>query len=246
MSRTRLYGVSGRVVDLGPDRENLVPLAEDVAIERAVMVAEALFAMAAIRSLHDDAATGRKASVQCVAARVQQCSAAEGQQAAHLLPGQILVNGRLVWDLAITSDPELTSDVRSIQLRLVECFAKTNVLPALFNRADSEAEGTGVGTPHERLKPLFGAVVEDMWRSLETSPDARLVVDRKTVLAALGTWFSQISKVYLDAAARKADRGRLDEARVLVTYGDSFKVASPARFVESNLRWLRERYSFSS
>ena len=50
MSRTRLYGVSGRVVDLGPDRENLVPLAEDVAIERGVAIAESLFAMAAIRS----------------------------------------------------------------------------------------------------------------------------------------------------------------------------------------------------
>ncbi len=246
MSRTKVYGRSRQVIHLGEDRERVVPIAQDIAIARGAQVAEALFDMAAIRSLQTDPRHGANASVLCERAQVQACSAKGGQQAAHLLPGQIVVNGLPVWELARTADPALASDVGKLQARTQMCFAATNVLPALFNKADTEAEGRGVPTPTQRLKPLFGTVVQGMWRQARVAAELPLCVDRSAVETALRSWFMRISDVYLDAAGRKAEAQHLDEARVLVTYADSFKVANPGRFIDSNLRFIRDRYDFLS
>jgi len=139
MSRTKIYGSSQQVIDLGPDRKNIEPIAQDIAIARGAQVAESLFEI---------------------------------------------------------------------------------VLPAMFNKADTEAEGRGIATPTQRLKPLFGTVVQSMWRQARVASELPLCVDRKAVEAALGSWPIQVSAVYLDAAGRKAQAQRLEEARVLVTYAE--------------------------
>jgi hypothetical protein len=123
-----------------------------------------------------------------------------------------------------------------------QCFAWVNVLPAEFNKADSEAEGKGGGAPADQLKPLFGAVVQTFWRTAVVDPARPLTIDRKATLAALGSWFRQISIVYADAERRKRARGRTDEADVLATYADSFRVANPGRFVAANVAQILERY----
>src|SRR5215510_4812760 len=71
--------------------------AEDIAIERGECVAEAFFHMAAVRSLHP---TLSAPIVSCRGAHVQAQNATGGDQAAHLLPGQILVGARPIWELA--------------------------------------------------------------------------------------------------------------------------------------------------
>jgi hypothetical protein len=242
MHRDKIFGPSGRLVELGPDHANLVPLAQDVAIQRAVCVVEALFLIGAIRNLQGASGSAR-AVVQCVAAHVQSCSAQYGQQAAHLLPGQILINSQPVWLLATTQQSSLASEVVRLKQQTMMCFAATNVLPALVNRADSEAEGTGAGTATEALKPLFGQVVQELWHTARARAERPLSVDRDAVFNALQRWFSQISPVYSEAAGRKAERKRLDEARVLSTYADSFRVANVARFVMAHAPQIYQRYA---
>jgi len=243
----RVLFKSGRQVDLGANRENLIQIAQEVAIERGAQVVESLFAMGAIRSLHAGPAA-RHATITCEKARVQSYGAKRGQQAAHLLPGQILVDGIPVWELARSRSPELSREVEVLKLRTQMCFADMRVLPALFNRADTEAEGTGKdgAAAAERLKPLYGSVVQAMWRSVEVHPEAPLVVDRKGVQQALGGWFERVRQVYHEAADRKAARGRIEEACVLTTYADSFHVGGVARFIEWKLPYLRSRHRFLS
>jgi hypothetical protein len=244
MQRTKIYGPSKQLIDLGPDKENLVPIAQDIAILRGRAVAETMFHIAAIRSLQPVSAGSAAAHVTCQAAHVQSCSATEGQQAAHLLPGQILIGGHPVWALAATTTRELHGDVDRLKQQTMLCFALTNVLPALFNRADSEAEGTGATAAVQTLKPLFGEVVGSLWRGAHVHPARPLVIDRAAVDTALQRWFREVSAVYRDAAGRKAARQRLDEARVLTTYADSFQVANVMRFVTQHLPQVYQRYSF--
>lgn len=242
MSRSVLYGSSIRLVDVNAGQGSLECVAEDVAIHRGQVVAETMFHLAAIRSLQTAPELGARAVVTCEKASVQVSTAQEGQQAAHLVPGQILVGGRYVWDLATHRDPKIQGEVTRLKQQTQLCFAWVNVLPAAFNKADSEAEGRGGESASERLKPLFGAVVQDFWRTAIVDPKRPLTIDRKAALAALGAWFTQVTLVYQDAAARKAVRGRAEEARVLLTYARSFRVTNPGRFVAARSGQILERY----
>jgi hypothetical protein len=265
MRRIRIHGISRLSVDLGKDKENLKPLAEDVAIHRGTLIAETLFHIAAIRSLHSKAASVRNAQVTCVRAHLQDNGACEGHQAAHLLPGQILVGARPVWDWAqLTKRADAAAFERDI-LRLGQqtqyCFAKTNVLPALYNRADTQAES---GVPERGipgLKELFGDVVQDLWSEARVDPARPLVIDRNAVLASLKGWFQDVNVAYEVAASRKleaanrlqiskdftertkSDERRL-EARILTVYASSFKIENAAQFVLAYLPQLHERYAF--
>jgi hypothetical protein len=137
------------------------------------------------------------------------------------------------------------------------CFAKTNVLPALFNRADSQAEMSAKKSSHRGLKELFGAAVQEMWRAARVDPARPLVIDRDATLHGLQTWFDEVNAVYESASARKndaaakakAERGpragdRAAEAQVLATYAESFKIVSVARFSAAHLPQIYERYRF--
>jgi len=245
MSRAKNYGTSEQVVDMGKGRCKLVPYAQEVAIHRGQIVCEAMMHMAAIRSLRSSSAE-RNAQVKCIKAHSQTSSATQSQQAAHLLPGQIVVGSMPIWELATTTRPELAGEVERLKQQTQQCFAWTNVLPAEYNRADTEAEGKGGEAPAEALKPLFGAVVQDLWRNARVNPASPLVLDRVAVYAALERWFSEISRIYREASRRKAERGRADEASVLESYGESFRVANVGRFLQARTPQLYQRYEWQS
>lgn len=246
---------SEQVADLGAKNERLVPLAQDVAIQRGVAVAETLFNIAAIRSLHGGAASLRPAKIECVLASAQDRSATCGQQAAHLLPGRITVDGKSVWELArVPSTAAVTARVLALLEDRTEAgFARTSVLPAVFNRADSQAEAmVGAGG----LKPLLAEAVRWMWLNARVDPLRPLHVDGQTAIHALGLWFRHINRVYELAAARKVQAfnrasqagsgsagDRELEGRILAVYAESFEVAQPARFVNAHAAFLRTRYA---
>jgi hypothetical protein len=240
-----------------PTITDLAPAAEDIAIARGECVAEALFHMAAIRSLQRLPKRQEAATVACPGAMLQDRMATEGKQAAHLLPGQITVDGQPVWALAAV--PENGGfdhgEAERVSLRTQMCFARTNVLPALFNRADSQAERMAADTSGG-LKHLFAQTVRAMWSSARVDQERPLVIDRAAVLKSLGAWFVTVNHVYTTAAqlkqlsaARASDAStrqrRQDEAQVLSVYANSFKVAAnPSNFVRSHLGWIDSVYRF--
>jgi hypothetical protein len=242
-------------LDAGRDalETNFEGTAEDIAIKRAEAVVAAFFHMAAVRSLHPGEAAKSK-RISCERAHVQLAGAATGFQAAHMLPGQILVDNRLVWDLV----PDGTPGKERLQGQLLECFGMVHVLPPAFNRADSMAEGAAHKEGHSNLKSLFGKTVQKMWSTARVDARYPLAIDRKAMMNSLKEWFDTISEIYLDASQRKDDKAqtaqrrgdaarasrRMDEALILTTYARSFKIASVERFVSSKppLQALSQRY----
>jgi hypothetical protein len=155
--------------------------AEEVAIARGECIAEALFHMAAIRSLQR-APGAAAAPVTCSRAHVQDRSAAADNQAAHLLPGQILVQGQPVW--LLTEKPPTGTDraqAQRLSLRTQMTFARTNNLPAIFNKADSQAEQMAAEAGRG-LKLLFADSVHILWASARVDPQRPFAVDRRAVL----------------------------------------------------------------
>jgi hypothetical protein len=232
-----------------PGTVDLVPAAEDIAIARAECVAEVLFHIAAIRTLKE-----APAQVACPGASVQDRMASEGKQAAHLLPGRINIDGQAVWALALPADGDPNESERNrLSLRTQMCFAKTNVLPALFNRADSQAEKMAAQAGGG-LKSLFGQTVHVLWHCARVNPELPFVIDRPAVMKALGGWCVAVNQVYANAARRKqlsaasapdakTREQRQDEARVLSAYAGSLKIAAePGRFVRSHLGWIDQIY----
>ena len=255
MSRDKAYGTTSFDLNLVRDTARLVALVEDVAIARGAAVSALMFHMAEIRSLHTNRLDGEKATVTCVAARVQDRRGTDGYQAAHLVPGAIKVNGKDVWDLVTPSNGAMLR----LQLQTKEAFAETRVLPAAANRADTQAEGSGspAGSPSDaiKLKNLFGAQVQLMWMSQRYVATRPLAIDRDGVLNALGGWFSGLTRAYELAAVIKRHAGlvavdtgarerRALEASVLETYARSFQIANVARFVEKEIGPIYHRYDW--
>lgn len=251
MSREHARGTTSMDLDLARDTARLVALVEDAAIARGGAVSAVMFHMAAIRSLHTRRPNGENAAVQCVAARVQDRQGADGYQAAHLVPGAIKVNGHDVWDLVPSGGDVMTR----LQLQTKEAFAETRVLPAAVNRADSQAEGDGSPNSAVRLKNLFGAQVQSMWKSQRFVASRPLAIDRAGVLDALSGWFVGLNRAYELAAIQKrhaetsasdakARERRALEAVVLETYARSFKIVNVARFVEKEIGAVYHRYDW--
>ncbi len=70
-------------------------------------------------------------------AEVQDERATGGDQAAHYLPRQLLVNTISLQDVGIKYSTELSNHIKAL-------FARTEHLPANYNRADSKAEMQGL------------------------------------------------------------------------------------------------------
>lgn len=238
-------------------------IAQDIAVERGAAVIEALFYVAAIRSLQPEGRNGAGASVTCAKAALNDTNASNtgiglggeaiSQQAAHLVPGQIYVNNVLVWQLATSAVLPAGSrvDVQRLSVNTQMCFARTNVLPEILNRADSQGEGSSESQP--RLKQLFGEAARHIWKHSTVDASQPLLVDQPVVVAALQQRFAACSAVYLQASAVKmAAAARLgtdpkaaerrDESKVLEVYANSYRVANPMRIVDSKLPWLRQQF----
>jgi hypothetical protein len=80
-------------------------------------------------------------------AAVQDATAGPGEQAAHLLAGQILIDGRPPWALA-------SGD--AMKVAWLARFMVTSAVPTPFNTADSAAERAG-------LKEAFRGACERAW-----------------------------------------------------------------------------------
>lgn len=225
--------------------------AEDIAIERGVCTAEAFFHIGAVRSLHPGLIGS---TLTCRGgAHVQDQRATTGAQAAHLLPGQILLSGQPIWAFAVAPPGSSTDadNLGRLSTRLQMCFAKTNYLPEHFNKADSQAEKMAGGGG---LKGIFAGAVRRMWDTMRVDAAHPLVIDRDNVIRAMGLWFSALNGVYRAAESRKrsaavrehtpaAQQRRTDEADVLAAYAETFQVAAnPARFVRSHLSWIDQFY----
>lgn len=239
---------------------SLTSLAEDFAIRRGQEVSEAICHIATLRSaIQPSSGFGKGASIRCTAAQVQDSRATRGvhgpQQAAHLLPGTISVNGTNIWDLPTRAfAPDLSANQLQIQLvRIKQSFAKTQVLPADVNRADTEAEGKSDGG-EDRLKPIFAECIKRLWSNSKYVTGSQLAVDRSAMLMALSYWFSMANDAYAQAANRKRIRAesatgerrnrRMNEFKVLETYANSFKVVNIASFMNRYCGSVYFRYPF--
>jgi hypothetical protein len=80
-------------------------------------------------------------------AAVQDATAGSGEQAAHVLPGQILIDGNPPWALAYGDATKVAWLAR---------FMVTSAVPVSFNTADSAAEKAG-------LKEAFRIACERAW-----------------------------------------------------------------------------------
>lgn len=92
---------------------------------------------------------GRTPSFTIEGAKVQDAKARSGEQAAHVLPGQILIDGKPPWSFAGGDRAKVAWLAR---------FMVTSPVPAPFNVADSAAEKAG-------LKEAFRQACERAWRA---------------------------------------------------------------------------------
>jgi hypothetical protein len=92
---------------------------------------------------------GRTPSFSIEGAKVQDATAGSGEQAAHVLPGQILIDGKPPWSFASGEKARVAWLAR---------FMVTSAVPAPFNVADSAAEKAG-------LKEAFRQGCERAWRA---------------------------------------------------------------------------------
>lgn len=117
-----------------------------------------------------------------VGARVQDATAHGGEQAAHVLPGQLLIDGREPWSLARGQAAKLAWLAR---------FMVTSAVPAPFNRADSAAEQAG-------LKEAFRAACEQAWM--------RAARGQRDLAAIHATFLRDADRAFLDAEGSKRAR----------------------------------------
>lgn len=82
-----------------------------------------------------------------VGAKVQDATAARGEQAAHVLPGQLLIDGQPPW---------MVVGGERLKVAWLARFMVTSSVPVSFNVADSAAEQAG-------LKEAFRAACEAAW-----------------------------------------------------------------------------------
>ena len=244
-------GHGGRTLD---QHGRLEAVAQDIAIAKAEAVCKAMLLFAAARVWLGKHWT--ESSIAAGPARLQKTSAlsiniAPGsgaanapltahwfrQEAAHLLPGNLLINGHNSWDL-IDRDVKLPDAFR-LSGELMEAFADTSSLPACFNKADSEAENGKPG-----LKAEFATAVRIMGRLLGEKAGSVSHL-HSAIRVGLARWFEQSHVIYRDAAARKLGRSQLAtkddkrsarylESRVLAEYSRSLLIRNPLRFIESN------------
>jgi hypothetical protein len=118
-------------------------------------------------------------NLSLVRAAIQDGSAGAGEQAAHVLPGQILIDGKTPWSIA-RSDRAIAA--------FIARFEVTAAVPSAFNVADSEAEKAGLKSAFLRacerawvsvaagtrdLTPIFETFLEDATRAFEKAELAK-------------------------------------------------------------------------
>lgn len=212
--------------------------AQDVVLAKADAVSAAMILLAALRMRMGK--DWREADIRCTAAAVQKTTAVSDddfrRQAAHLLPGNLTISGDDSWDVAERTLGGRAGQRHAAHLQML--FADTLDLPACFNVADSQAEGSDLG-----LKPAFAEAVRVMGRHLDPARPGQQTF-RDGIAAGLGFWFHGTDAIYGHAARQKwlrardpglgrpARERRVLEARVLAEYQRSARIANPLRHIE--------------
>ncbi len=142
-----------------------------------------------------------------VGAKVQDATAARGEQAAHVLPGQLLIDGQPPWTVVGGA---------RLKVAWLARFMVTSSVPVSFNVADSAAELAG-------LKEAFRAACESAWtgtrggaRDMTPTYESFLIdADRAFLRAELAKGGKQAA-----ADARRNAKGddRLVEKLILRSY----------------------------
>lgn len=224
-------------------------IAQEVVLAKADAACEAMILLATTRLV-----LGRywkDSDIRCGRAEVQKNTAVSTlefrRQAAHLLPGNVQINGKSSWTLIERYLPGQEGIRLAAHLQMA--FASTISLPPCFNIADSKAESGEAG-----LKKAFADAVIVMGRqlgpNLKQATPFRLAID-----AGLKHWFAQVDIAYAAAADEKrakardktaskaARERRLLEARVLSEYHRSCRIANPLLriYASESLATLLER-----
>lgn len=115
-------------------------------------------------------------------AHVVDGSAGPGEQAAHVLPGQLLIDGRKPWALA-RGDRQIAAWIAR--------FEVTAALPTPFNVADSQAEGAG-------LKAAFLHGCENAW--------TRVAAGERDLTATFAEFLADATRAFERAELSKAEK----------------------------------------
>lgn len=115
-------------------------------------------------------------------AEIQDGTAGAGEQAAHVLPGQVLIDGKRPWSLA-RGDRMIAA--------LVARFEVTAAVPTPFNTADSAAERAG-------LKDAFLGACERAW--------TRVRDGERDLTATYGEFLADATRAFELAELRKEDK----------------------------------------
>jgi len=136
-------------------------------------------------------------------AEIQDASAGSGEQAAHVLVGQLLIDGRQPWTFARDEAEKEAWRAR---------FMVTSAVPVPLNVADSAAERAG-------LKEAFRQACESAWRKASA---AKGLCNLTSVYA-----------LFLEAADQAFQRAELGKQNKRAAAQTKNASASDERFVES-------------
>jgi hypothetical protein len=117
-------------------------------------------------------------------AEVQDARAGHGEQAAHILPGQIQIDGRNPWALV---------GGHALKVAWLARFMVTSPVPIPFNTADSAAEKAG-------LKEAFRVSCEDAWR--------RVARGEQSLMPTYEEFLSAADRAFLSAQWGKHEKRR--------------------------------------
>lgn len=135
-----------------------------------------------------------------VGARLQDFSSVAGNEAAHYLPGQLMLK---LGGKGEVKPWTLLKDEGS-RHAMATLFSRVQDLPANFNKADSYAEK--YATP-----PLKGVFASACQRVVDAAPAAPKVLNKSAVQDAYRLWIEQSILAYRSAINRKIDIAELDD-----------------------------------
>jgi hypothetical protein len=135
---------------------------------------------------------GRTPSFTIEGAKVQDAKARSGEQAAHVLPGQILIDGKPPWSFAGGENERVAWLAR---------FMVTSAVPAPFNVADSAAEKAG-------LKEAFRQACERAWQAAGAG--------RRTLIPVFDLLLEDANLAF-----QKAEQGKQGKRATASASGDS-------------------------
>jgi hypothetical protein len=115
-------------------------------------------------------------------AAVQDATAGAGEQAAHVLPGQLLIDGNPPWALARGQEMKVAWLAR---------FMATSAVPVAFNTADSAAEAAG-------LKEAFRDACQRSW--------TRAIAGERDLTATFERFLSDADRAFRRAEHDKGAR----------------------------------------